>query len=1028
MNSISTTHIDYLQRTGFGSKSLAGNIPVTTAPPHLRGLWHIREVSHVEKQPAVKTEQKIRILSEDALIGLFGYKIPLGFIVRGTPNQVAIHIGSWAPATQKDMSSSVITNRQAIVKSVLRSLYPAIKMAQASEDLGGLPLGGFVLGIPTAKSPDPKDGAIALDRLLRAMSGTNWACMILAEPVDEGVTSDLRHHVIEEMRTLQVASQSGESPKPLLEHYSELLKMSLQTLTLGLSIGMWRTGVFLLGDHDSYYRLASLWRGIYSGEESLPESIQVLDSNFVVKLASSWSLPDTTGQRGPGHYQHPLEYQTLLTSRQLAAYVHLPELETSGFSMSMIPSFDTVPPTIDGSVSINLGNVVRNAEPIDQSYAIRRDDLTRHIFIAGVTGTGKTNTIFRLLEQCDQTNVPFLVVEPAKTEYRALLNNSKLAQNLQIFTLGNERVSPFRLNPFEVLPGVQVGVHLDLLRSVFSVSFGMWTPLPQVLEQCLYGIYSDRGWDITGDSNRRLDANSDRSLASPTLSDFAAKVDEVTAKLGYEARVTADVRAALLTRINGLRTGGKGRMLDVRRSLPMSLLLEQPTILELEGMGDDDDKAFVMGLLLIRLVEYRRSAGQSHELQHLLVIEEAHRLLTNVGLQSKQEEANPRGKAVEGFANLLAEIRAYGQGVIIADQVPVKLAPDVIKNTNLKIVHRTVAADDRQTLAGAMAMNDKQCQALAILPRGQAAAFSEGDDAPVLIQVPLVKDQTGQQVPNDAQVADTIRSRNRIQSLRATFMRLPACAVTCADNDWACAIATRIVEDAAFQRIFARIIQSILEDPNALDRLWPDLLSVVRPKRPEQMKDMDLLRSLATHSADWFSQRRGAQAEWSYSITDIFSAKLRQMLLDKITQDGSATARTEFQKYALEILARRDNPFPMCSRICRQQPSVCLYRYAAADLIQVGSFAQVWHDEASSDLVSRDGNYGQLWERCVDAGFEMIEFADSRWQETKIESADNAARCASLCFGQQMSFQEKSISAQNGLELMERLIKEANHE
>src|SRR5205814_269464 len=130
-----------------------------------------------------------------------------------------------------------------------------------------------------------------------------------------------------------------------------------------------------------------------------------------------------------------------------------------------------------------------------------------------------------------------------------------------------------------------------------------------------------------------------------------------------------DMRGALLTRINGLRAGGKGRMLDVQRSLPMDALLKHPTVLELEGMGDDDDKAFVMGLLLIRLYEHRRAGGEVAGLQHLLVIEEAHRLLTNVGPRSSQEEADPRGKAVETFANLLSEIRAYGQGVIVADQI-----------------------------------------------------------------------------------------------------------------------------------------------------------------------------------------------------------------------------------------------------------------------------------------------------------------------------------------------------------------------
>lgn len=439
------------------------------------------------------------------------------------------------------------------------------------------------------------------------------------------------------------------------------------------------------GDADSYYPLVSAWRGIFSGSESLPEPVRVWGSGDAGRLATSWAMPDAPGAPGPGHYQHPLQYQTLLTSPQLAAYVHLPQLETSGFAINLVPSFDAVPPSVEGERTVRLGDIALLARPTKNTYAIAADDLTRHTFVAGVTGAGKTNTIFHILKQAEALGVPFLVIEPAKTEYRALLHDKILKEKLRIFTLGSENVSPFRLNPFEALPGTPVSVHLDLLRSVFTAGFGMWTPLPQVLEQCLRRVYEDYGWDTATNANVRLDSHSDSAMAFPTLSDLAAKVDEVTRELGYEDRVTADIRAALLTRINSLRSGGKGLMLDTQRSLPMETILEAPTVLELEGMGDDDDKAFMTGLLFIRLVEHRRAENLSRDLRHLLVIEEAHRLLANVGRRASEEEADPRGKAVETFTNLLSEIRAYGQGVIVADQVPVKLAPEVIK-TRLRTV------------------------------------------------------------------------------------------------------------------------------------------------------------------------------------------------------------------------------------------------------------------------------------------------------------------------------------------------------
>src|SRR5262249_44862341 len=155
---------------------------------------------------------------------------------------------------------------------------------------------------------------------------------------------------------------------------------------------------------------------------------------------------------------------------------------------------------------------------------------------------------------------------------RDLLNQPELKNNLQVFTLGNETVSPFRLNPFEVPQDIPIGVHIDLLRSVFYASFGMWTPLPEILEQCLHGIYTDRGWDIATNSNRRLSNGRAGAAAFPTLSDLVAKVEEFIQGLDYQKEVASNIRAALLNRLNTLRAGGKGRLLDVQRSLPMSVL------------------------------------------------------------------------------------------------------------------------------------------------------------------------------------------------------------------------------------------------------------------------------------------------------------------------------------------------------------------------------------------------------------------------------------------------------------------------
>lgn len=180
-------------------------------------------------------------------------------------------------------------------------------------------------------------------------------------------------------------------------------------------------------------------------------------------------------------------------------------------------------------------------------------------------------------------------------------------------------------------------------------------------------------------------------------------------------------------------------MLNTPKSVPIEELLSRPVVMELEDLGDDETKSFVIGILLVQLYEYRKSqmTKGSKQLSHILMVEEAHRLLKNVS--ESGEGGNTRAKSVEFFCNLLAEIRTFGQGILIADQIPTKLAPDTIKNTNLKIVHRTVALEDRETIGRAMNMSPEQIEYLSSLRRGYAAVYAEGDNRPKCVKLPLVK-------------------------------------------------------------------------------------------------------------------------------------------------------------------------------------------------------------------------------------------------------------------------------------------------
>jgi hypothetical protein len=985
--------LDYLQRTGFEPPPLTASATYTEAPPGLRTLVRVEGIGRFDKGRKLGDRDVADPVTRDLLVGMHQYKVPVAFLAGGEPGRVSLRIGAWLPAGGQVPSAH---RNGRLLESALRALYPAIDLVHEDSDTGSWPLGGLVLGVPTLKAAAELDGLGQLDRLLQGLGSARWAALVLAQPVDEETVRDLRLSLINEMRSVQTGVKLDGAPSPLADHYLELLAGQLRCLTAAQGSGAWRTAVYLLSDGEGFAETGSLWRGVFSGRDSLPEPVRVWERDEVPGLAAAWALPDPSYDiPAPGLYHHPFQHQTLLTSSQLAAYVSFPEAETHGFSITEIPDFDTVPPPVDAE-AVTLGSVVERSHVTTTGYGIHPAKLTRHAFVTGVTGSGKTNTVFHLLRQTAERGVPFLVLEPAKTEYRALLRDPGLGPSLRILTLGNENVSPFRLNPFEVPEGIPVAVHLDLLRSVFNASFGMWTPLPQILETSLHGVYADRGWDITSGANRRLDAGADRADAYPTVSELVRKVEEIVPRLGYEEKVTGDMRAALCTRLNSLRRGGKGRMLDTRRSQPVSALLQQPTVLELEGMGDDDDKAFMMGLLMIRLAEQRRTEGDTEGLRHLLVVEEAHRLLadTGSGTARSEAEADVKGKAVETFTGLLSEIRAYGQGVVVVDQIPTKVARDVLKNTNLKVAHRIVAGDDRQVLGDAMVMTSRQDVAVASLPLGRAAVFADGEDAPLLVQVPRVKGGSGSW-PADAEVRDHMHRLGR-----GGPIAVPGdCDGGCLTDPAACEAACTLVDDPGVFRAFERTVLSAVETQGGLARTWPDVIAVLLPRLPQGADVSAVLPRFARHASRRLADVRGARAGWSYGDTAVVADLIGQAVGAHLAGGPADEAVAELRRTLLTMQGGY-GPFQDCARIWADRPGPCLCRVPVAELVESAAFASLWRDARDADRAS--GSRTAVWDACQDAAYQLVEYPDRNQDLELREHLRDRACCMALCFAQQM--------------------------
>jgi DNA helicase HerA-like ATPase len=377
---------------------------------------------------------------------------------------------------------------------------------------------------------------------------------------------------------------------------------------------------------------------------------------------------------------------------------------------------------------------------------IALEQFNKHAFICGVPGSGKTTTAFNILTELWFHNIPFLVFEPAKTEYRSLLaiqpnpqhfSNDRLrqlqqlTQELRVYTLGNDLISPFRFNPFEVSDGVPFYEHIANLEASFRGALPLSGPLPALLSEALEEIYYDLSW--TGSEE-----GSPKGLAIPTMRDLYTKIADLFETKDYAGEVKSNLKTALEVRIGSLLRRGVGAMLNTQRSSPtIADLLKFPTIIELDYLNQDQANLMTF-LLLTKIREYikRQRTEGSGLPEHVILLEEAHNLVGR-NLNSNADEANTKQEAANYITRMLAEMRALRESIVIADQLPTGVAAEVIKNTNVKIAHRLVSADDRKEIGQAMLLDGSQMEEIARLNTGESFLYMEGWYRPHMVKIPF---------------------------------------------------------------------------------------------------------------------------------------------------------------------------------------------------------------------------------------------------------------------------------------------------
>jgi uncharacterized protein len=595
------------------------------------------------------------------------------------------------------------------------------------------------------------------DGLLATWSGP-FAWLVLAQPTGIAQLEEL----VAAVSSALGMAQRYDSPQAQLR--ARRLQDRHAELRRSAATGMWRVHVLAGAESPS---AAARVAGLVCASadlESLPYALTPLPRFAALEEHLGYSggqqalvLPGSR-PAGDDAGEDPVPRAPFYgSSALLAAVARPPAREVPGVRLVLRPDFDVTPETAGDPDSatvagVPLGMVLDgNRMPAGQ-LSVPRSSLNRHTFVCGATGSGKSQTV-RTLEAATADGIPWLVVEPAKAEYKLMATRLPGAGVIRIRP-GEAGQVAAGINPLEPASGpggtrFPLQAHADLVRALFLAAFEADEPFPQVLAAALTRCYEDAGWDLAlGEP-----AVEGTTPGYPVLGDLQRAAEQVVEEIGYGREITDNVRGFIRVRISSLRLGTTGRFFEGGHPLDFAALLDRNVVLEIEDVGDDRDKAFLLGTILIRLAGYLRMRQREERpappsLRHLTVIEEAHRLLRNPG-----GRPGPAAHAVEMFAALLAEVRAYGEGLIIAEQIPAKLVPDVIKNTAVKIVHRLPAADDRDAVGATMNLTDDQSQYLVTLVPGEAAVFTDGMDYPVLTRMP---DGTARETAGSALTASPV--------------------------------------------------------------------------------------------------------------------------------------------------------------------------------------------------------------------------------------------------------------------------------
>ena len=553
-----------------------------------------------------------------------------------------------------------------------------------------------------------------------------------------------------------LAATSGESiqlsyenraVKTLLDRIDEQIKRMRSCE----DFGMFDTcAYFAARDYDVAVAAASVFKSITRGENSSIESSAVNvwtdpeDIQYIKEYLMRFYHPEFLTFIDEKHH-YPTTATMLVSGKELSYQMALPKKSVAGVPVVECVEFGREVVTLsehDGNLP--LGKIYHMHRQEEGVVKLDANSLTAHTFITGSTGSGKSTTIYKLLDELTNTavgdtdeTVKFMVIEPAKGEYKNALGNNKQF-GIKVYGTNPNITALLRINPFK-FPSNKIHIyeHLDKLTEIFNVCWPMYAAMPAVLKAAMENAYRSAGWNLVKSENPH-------GAIFPSFVDVALEVERYINKSEYSEENKSNYKGSLLTRLESL-TNGINSLIFTANDIDDSELFDENVIVDLSRVGSTETKALIMGILILKLQEHRIACSNeaNSALRHVTVLEEAHNLLKRTSTEQSSETANLLGKSVEMLANSIAEMRTYGEGFIIADQSPGLLDMSVIRNTNTKIIMRLPDFSDRELVGKAAGLNDDQIIELAKLPRGVAAVYQNDWIVPVLCSVEKPKLKEG---------------------------------------------------------------------------------------------------------------------------------------------------------------------------------------------------------------------------------------------------------------------------------------------